>query len=74
MACTPGFIAAEGLWVPLPWGASTRRVGPPSSSLLTGTFRSCSVPVRRGGSTRLSGAPSLKGPGCREGGPYRPVF
>ena len=73
MACTPGFIAAEGLWAPLLPGASTRRCrGPLLLSLLTGTFRSSSVPVRMGGATRLWGAFPPEGPDCREEAPVPP--
>ena len=42
---------------------------PLSPSPLTGAFRSASVPVWWGGSTRLPGASSSKGPDCREGCP-----
>lgn len=48
-------------------GLDTPVSGPPSSCPLTGTFRSCCVPVRWGGSTRLPGASSSKGPDRREG-------
>lgn len=72
MACTPGFIAAEGLWAPLLLGVSTRRCrGPLLLPLLTGTFRSAFVPVWVGGATRPSGA-SLSGGQIAEGRrPYR---
>ena len=67
MACTPGSIAAERLRAPLPRGSDTPVPGPLLLSPPTGTFWSCCVPVRRGGSTRPPGASPSKGPDRREG-------
>nr|DAM75902.1 MAG TPA: hypothetical protein [Caudoviricetes sp.] len=48
MVCAPDSIAAEGAWAPLGWGLDTPVSGPLSLCPLTGTFSSCSGPLRSG--------------------------